>query len=226
MWFGGSSGVALRRAARVGDGFTFASAGRKTVDQVEQLRSLLAAEGRDPSTFPIEFTLMYDLGEARWASAAEGARAAGIDYVSVNAMSTTAGWTGIDAPPGCGPRPSTSPLGALHRGGHLELRARPDETGRPPSVSAGPGPSPGLGRPLGGEDHRSMPGDEGHAYGGPGFDVLEVGADRADAGAAGQLDGVAPGRAAELGPAHHGGAVGVGREGDVVGTDHDHVAGR
>lgn len=99
LWFGGSSGIALRRAARVGDGFTFASAGRKTVDLVSKLRGLLEAEGRDPATFPIEFTLMYDLGEARWASALEGAREAGIDYVAVNAMSSTAGWTGIDAPP-------------------------------------------------------------------------------------------------------------------------------
>jgi probable F420-dependent oxidoreductase len=98
LWFGGSSPVALRRAARVGDGFTFASAGRKTVEQVAQLRALLEAGGRDPATFPIEFTLMYGLGEARWASAVEGARAAGVDYVSINAMSTTAAWTRMDAP--------------------------------------------------------------------------------------------------------------------------------
>jgi probable F420-dependent oxidoreductase len=98
IWFGGGSKVAFERAARVGDGFTFASAGRKTVQQVERLRGLLEAEGRDPATFPIEFTLMYGLGEARWASAVEGARAAGIDYVAVNAMSTTAAWTGMEAP--------------------------------------------------------------------------------------------------------------------------------
>ena len=98
LWFGGSSAVALRWAARVGDGFTFASAGRKTVGQVGRLRELLAAEGRDATTFPVEFTLMYGLGEARWAAAAEGARAAGVDYLSINAMSTTAAWTGMEAP--------------------------------------------------------------------------------------------------------------------------------
>jgi hypothetical protein len=40
---------------------------------------------------------MYGLGEARWASAVAGARAAGVDYVTVNTMSTTAAWTGMEA---------------------------------------------------------------------------------------------------------------------------------
>ncbi len=98
LWFGGASKIALRRAARVGDGFTFASAGRKTVDQVNALRDLLSAEGRDPASFPTEFTLMYGLGEDRWVSAVDGAKAAGVNYVAINAMSTTAAWTGMEAP--------------------------------------------------------------------------------------------------------------------------------
>ncbi len=98
LWFGGSTKVAFRRAARVGDGFTFASAGRKTVQQASELRDLLVAGGRDPASFPLEFTLMYGLGEARWASSVESAREAGIDYVTINAMSTTAAWTGMEAP--------------------------------------------------------------------------------------------------------------------------------
>ncbi len=98
LWFGGSTKVAFRRAARVGDGFTFASAGRKTVEQATELRALVTAEGRDPANFPLEFTLMYGLGETRWASSVESAREAGIDYVTINAMSTTAAWTGMEAP--------------------------------------------------------------------------------------------------------------------------------
>lgn len=98
LWFGGSSEVAIRRAARTGDGFTFASAGGKTVALVVRLRELLAEEGRDPATFPVEFTLMYGLGEDRWLKAVQGAREAGVDYVTVNTMSTTAVWTGMDAP--------------------------------------------------------------------------------------------------------------------------------
>jgi probable F420-dependent oxidoreductase len=98
IWMGGTSDVAFRRAARKGDGFTFAAAGQKTVAQVERVRDLLRAEGRDPATFPVEFTVMYGLGEERWTRAAEGARRAGIDYLSVNTMSTTAAWTGMEPP--------------------------------------------------------------------------------------------------------------------------------
>lgn len=98
IWLGGGTGVALRRAAKIGDGFTFASAGQKTVTQVARLRSLLVEEGRDPATFPVEFTLMYGLGEERWLRAADSARAADIDYLAINTMSTTAAWTGMTAP--------------------------------------------------------------------------------------------------------------------------------
>ena len=98
IWFGGGSTVALRRAARIGDGFTFASAGQKTVAQVDKLRAMIKEEGRDPSAFPIEFTLMYGLGEERWAKARQLAQDNGIDYLSVNTMSTTAAWTGMEAP--------------------------------------------------------------------------------------------------------------------------------
>ncbi|MDH4144905.1 MAG: LLM class F420-dependent oxidoreductase [Acidimicrobiia bacterium] len=98
LWFGGSSKIALRRAARTGDGFTFAAAGRQTIGQVQQLRELLEAEGRDPSTFPIEFTVMHGLGPERIERAAQGAREAGIDYLTLNTMSTTAAWTGMEAP--------------------------------------------------------------------------------------------------------------------------------
>jgi probable F420-dependent oxidoreductase len=51
---GGHSDIALRRAARIGDGWT---AGPMQVDRLEtlsqQLRELVEAEGRDPATFPI-----------------------------------------------------------------------------------------------------------------------------------------------------------------------------
>jgi probable F420-dependent oxidoreductase len=112
IWMGGSSEVAFRRAARTGDGFTFASAGQKTVAQVEALRERLVAEGRDPASFPTEFTLMYGLGEERWTRAAEGARRAGVDYLSVNTMSTTAAWTGMEAP---GLRSCAEHIAALER---------------------------------------------------------------------------------------------------------------
>ncbi|MEZ5232446.1 MAG: TIGR03619 family F420-dependent LLM class oxidoreductase [Acidimicrobiales bacterium] len=48
IWFGGGSDVAFRRAVRTGDGFTFASAGRKTIEQVDGLRTMLSDAGRPP----------------------------------------------------------------------------------------------------------------------------------------------------------------------------------
>lgn len=55
VWFGGGHAKALRRAARLGDGFF--GAGSATidafVDQVQTLRTELAAADRDPATYPI-----------------------------------------------------------------------------------------------------------------------------------------------------------------------------
>ena len=98
IWFGGFSNVAMRRAARVGDGFTFASAGAKTIEQADQLRAAVTDAGRDASTFTIELTVPYGLGEAKWESLVAEAVAAGISHVCVNTMSTTSAWAGTPAP--------------------------------------------------------------------------------------------------------------------------------
>ncbi|MBU3064644.1 LLM class flavin-dependent oxidoreductase [Nocardia sp. NEAU-G5] len=55
VWFGGGHAKALRRAARLGDGFF--GAGSTTTEafaeQVRTLRTEVAAAGRDPETYPI-----------------------------------------------------------------------------------------------------------------------------------------------------------------------------
>jgi len=55
LWFGGGHPNALRRAARFGSGFF--GAGSSTTaqfrDQVRDLRTILAEEGRDPAAFPV-----------------------------------------------------------------------------------------------------------------------------------------------------------------------------
>src|SRR3954447_2449928 len=55
LWFGGGHPNALRRAVRLGGGFF--GAGSSTTSefrrQVSDLRTILAEEGRDPSTFPV-----------------------------------------------------------------------------------------------------------------------------------------------------------------------------
>lgn len=98
IWFGGFSKVAMRRAARVGDGFTFASAGSKTIDNANQLREAVAEAGRDPSTFPIELTVSSGLSPEKWESLVSEAREAEISHVCLNTMSTTSEWAGTPAP--------------------------------------------------------------------------------------------------------------------------------
>ncbi|MGI9616914.1 MAG: LLM class F420-dependent oxidoreductase [Acidimicrobiales bacterium] len=98
IWFGGFSKVAMRRAAKVGDGFTFASAGTKTIDNANQLRQAIADAGRDPSTFPIELNVPYGLSPEKWESLVSEAREADISHLCVNTMSTTSEWAGTPAP--------------------------------------------------------------------------------------------------------------------------------
>lgn len=94
LWFGGLSDVAVRRAARVGDGYTFPSAGSRTIGHVDVLREALVAEGRDPDTFPVELTVPYGLGPSKWGQLVASAADAGISHVAVNAMSATSAWSG------------------------------------------------------------------------------------------------------------------------------------
>lgn len=55
LWFGASAEPAVRRALRLGDGWTGAgSAGREAFSEnVERVKGWLAEEGRDPASFPI-----------------------------------------------------------------------------------------------------------------------------------------------------------------------------
>jgi alkanesulfonate monooxygenase SsuD/methylene tetrahydromethanopterin reductase-like flavin-dependent oxidoreductase (luciferase family) len=99
IWFGGFSDIALRRAARVGDGFTFPSAGKRTAEQVERLRGYLTEQGRDPSTYPVEFSTAYGIGPERWQRAVQLAKETGVTHFGVNTMSSTSDWAGT-APAG------------------------------------------------------------------------------------------------------------------------------
>ena len=94
VWLGGSSDIAMRRAARIGDGFTFASAGSSTIALANQLREMISIESRDSSTFPIEFNMPYGLGPEKWRSLAEQAQSASISHLCVNTMSVTSAWSG------------------------------------------------------------------------------------------------------------------------------------
>ena len=62
IWFGGSAERALARAARLGDGFTFGSAGQRTITALARLRELLEVEEREVADFPVEAILHASKG--------------------------------------------------------------------------------------------------------------------------------------------------------------------
>jgi probable F420-dependent oxidoreductase len=63
IWIGGTSDAAIRRAARLGDGWYPQASSTPTGEarvRLDRLREYLAAEGRDPTTYPIEARVNFD----------------------------------------------------------------------------------------------------------------------------------------------------------------------
>lgn len=95
IWFGGFSEVALRRAARVGDGFSFGGAGRQAAEQTGRLRELLTEQGRDAAAYPVEWSTAWGLGVEALGRSVARARESNVTHFSVNTMSSTSGWAGV-----------------------------------------------------------------------------------------------------------------------------------
>ncbi|MDG2114841.1 MAG: LLM class F420-dependent oxidoreductase [Actinomycetota bacterium] len=98
IWFGGFADVALRRAARLGDGFTFTSSGSDTAVTLQRLREHIVAAGRDPAAFPVEFAIAYSSGPERWERALQRAIDNDVTHVSVNTMIAGAQFYGTEVP--------------------------------------------------------------------------------------------------------------------------------
>jgi probable F420-dependent oxidoreductase len=98
LWFGGFADIALRRAARLGDGFVFTSSDRAAAETLDRLRGHLVEAGRDIDSFPIEFALAYGSGPERWERAMQRITEHGVSHVTVNTMSTGADFYGTSAP--------------------------------------------------------------------------------------------------------------------------------
>ena len=98
IWFGGFSPPAIRRAARIGDGFLFGAANAVMLNFCGQLREELAKNGRQAS-FEIDTIVGYGDGPDGWRNAAETWKRAGATHFSMRAMSTGANLIG-DKDPG------------------------------------------------------------------------------------------------------------------------------
>ncbi len=88
IWFGGFTPVALRRAARTGDGFLFGTSPSRMVVLLASLRERLAAEGRANADFGTEAVVDFSAPRDSWAAEIEQWRAAGGTHVSLRAMDT------------------------------------------------------------------------------------------------------------------------------------------
>ena len=95
IWFGGiESDRAMRRAARLGDGFfPIDAAGDAALARLDRLRSLVQEAGRDPSSFGIDpYIGTQDMVRKKprspeeWAREAEWWREQGASHCSINAM--------------------------------------------------------------------------------------------------------------------------------------------
>jgi probable F420-dependent oxidoreductase len=104
LWIGGESDVALRRAARLADGWISSrgvgapgdrAAGPSREEQVGRLRQQLAKAGRDPGTFGIEGRIAFrDGGPDVWRRQVEQWRSLGATHVGVDTMRA-----GLSGPP-------------------------------------------------------------------------------------------------------------------------------
>ena len=83
---GGFAEVALRRAARLADGFIFADGIADSVSLVPQLRDYLTAEGRDPSSFGLHCNMLTAKDPAAVIERASQWRDVGGSHASVVTM--------------------------------------------------------------------------------------------------------------------------------------------
>jgi probable F420-dependent oxidoreductase len=88
IWFGGFTPAAIRRAARLGDGFLFGAATRPMQDLCRALRAELVAAGRADAPFGVESVIHYAEGPERWPAAAAAWKALGATHFSMRAMDT------------------------------------------------------------------------------------------------------------------------------------------
>jgi probable F420-dependent oxidoreductase len=86
IWMGGYSDVALRRAARVGDGFIFADGLGNPFKYVERLREIMKEEGRSEDGFGLQSNMLRAKSAEAVVEQASAWREAGGSHAGVNTM--------------------------------------------------------------------------------------------------------------------------------------------
>jgi probable F420-dependent oxidoreductase len=88
IWFGGHSEAAMRRMAKLGDGWIPNSySHEKLAQMLETLRAYLKAEGRDPADFGVDYhLLMENKTPSQLAAEVETLRELGVSHVCIYTM--------------------------------------------------------------------------------------------------------------------------------------------
>ncbi len=96
LWFGGASQVALRRAAREGDGwFPLGPPTEQMRETVRQLKDYVAEAGRDPASMGIEPRVNAQDGDVdEWLAQTHAWQALGATHISLNTLD--AGFDSLD----------------------------------------------------------------------------------------------------------------------------------
>jgi alkanesulfonate monooxygenase SsuD/methylene tetrahydromethanopterin reductase-like flavin-dependent oxidoreductase (luciferase family) len=94
IWFGGFTPVAVRRAARTGDGFLFGTSPTRMLGLQAMLRENLESAGRGDVDFGSEAVIDFSDPEESWTREVEVWREAGGTHVSLRAMDTAAEFVG------------------------------------------------------------------------------------------------------------------------------------
>jgi probable F420-dependent oxidoreductase len=115
IWFGGFTPVAVRRAARTGDGFVFGASPSRMARLLAQLHERLAAEGRDAEHFGCEAVVDFSAPRDDWAREIDLWRERGGSHVSLRAMDTAAEFVGARRVGYSGPRDYIAALETFRR---------------------------------------------------------------------------------------------------------------
>lgn len=104
LWFGATSQVAMRRAARVGDGLIFGTRPQNHIKMFDKAQEFLEAAGRSPADFGVEASLDFSLGERVWREDLDLWREKGGTHIAFRAMDTANEMLGLETVGYSGPQ--------------------------------------------------------------------------------------------------------------------------